>query len=288
MVLKTSPTASGVVVWRRMSVKAFLQLGRNWVFQPKKMVGLQLLAQTGCFYGSEPVVNIVQQIQIVAQRLAQRLEELGNMAQILLCGPQALRRQAAFGRLIVLVILRDAIRRLEPRNSALGANGGIAHLPVALYLVHGLCDVAPGSMGIDQDMVAALAAEQVVDRDTERLALDVPKRHIDGRDGGHGNRPSPPVRTAIEIMPDVFSLKRIAPDQARNEVILQIADDCQLASIQGRIAQAVDALVGFDFQGHEIAARTADNHFRAENFHLLVHSAGQKPAIDDQHLSGHK
>jgi hypothetical protein len=33
-------------------------------------------------------------------------------------------------------------------------------------------------------------------------------------------------------------------------------------------------LVGFDLQGYKIAARTADNHLGAENFHLLVHSAG--------------
>ena len=143
-------------------------------------------------------------------------------------------------------------------------------------------------MGIDQNLVAALASEQVVDRNAERLALDVPQRHVDGRDGGHGHRPSTPVGAAVEIVPDVFRLKRIAPDQARHQVILQIARYRQLASVQSRVAQSVDALVGFDLQGHEIAARTADNHFRAVNFHLLVHSAGQKSAIDDQDLSGHK
>ena len=89
-------------------------------------------------------------------------------------------------------------------------------------------------------------------------------------------------------MPDVFGLKRIAPDQARNKVILQIADDGQFASIQSGVTQTVDALVGFDLQGDEIASGTADNHLCAENFHLLIDSAGQKSAIDDQDLSGHK
>ena len=89
--------------------EAILQLGRNWILQPEEMIGLQLLAQAGCLYGSEPVVNIVQQIQIVTQRFAQRLKELGNMAQILFRGPQALGRQTTLGRLVVLVIFCHAI-----------------------------------------------------------------------------------------------------------------------------------------------------------------------------------
>ncbi len=57
-------------------------------------------------------------------------------------------------------------------------------------------------------------------------------------------------------------------------MIFQIAGDGQLASVQSGVAQPVNTLIGFDFQSYEIAARTADNHFRTENFHLLVHSAG--------------
>jgi hypothetical protein len=37
-------------------------------------------------------------------------------------------------------------------------------------------------------------------------------------------------------MPDVLRLERIATDQARNKVILQIAGDRQLASIQSGVA----------------------------------------------------
>jgi hypothetical protein len=50
-------------------------------------------------------------------------------------------------------------------------------------------------------------------------------------------------------------------------MILEIADDRQLASVQSCVAETVDPLVGFDLQGHEVAARTTNDYFSAENFH---------------------
>ena len=67
--------------------KAILQLRRNRVFQPEKMIRFQLLAQARRLDGREPVVNIVQQVQLIAQGIAQRLKELGYMPQVLFRGP---------------------------------------------------------------------------------------------------------------------------------------------------------------------------------------------------------
>ena len=85
--------------------------------------------------------------------------------------------------------------------------------------VEGFFDVAAVGVGVDEDTLAALAAEQVVDGRVERFALDVPQRHVDGGDGGHRDRAAPPVGSAIEILPDVFDLERIAADEAGKHVL---------------------------------------------------------------------
>ena len=48
-------------------------------------------------------------------------------------------------------------------------------------------------------------------------------------------------------------------DQARDDVVLEIGDDRQLAAVQRGVADAVDALVGLDLQGDEVAARAGDD-----------------------------
>ena len=67
--------------------ESVLQLGRHRIFHPEKMKRLKLLAQTRCLDGSQPMVNIMQQVQIIAKGVAQRLKKLGNMAQIFFRGP---------------------------------------------------------------------------------------------------------------------------------------------------------------------------------------------------------
>ena len=55
----------------------------------------------------------------------------------------------------------------------------------------------------------------------------------------HRHGTASPVRAAIEILPRVFNPTRVAADQARDHVILQIRDDRELATVQGRIADPV-------------------------------------------------
>ena len=54
------------------------------------------------------------------------------------------------------------------------ANGLVAHLLVPRDILKRIVDVFSVGVGIDHQAFTALAAQQVVDRRVERLALDVP------------------------------------------------------------------------------------------------------------------
>jgi hypothetical protein len=65
---------------------------------------------------------------------------------------------------------------------------------------------------------------------------------------------APPVSSAIQILPDIFDLKRITPDQARDNMLSKITYNRKLAPVEGSISKAIDALVGFYLQGSEVSS----------------------------------
>jgi hypothetical protein len=90
---------------------------------------------------------------------------------------------------------------------------------------------------------AALATQQFIERCVERPALDVPQRHVHCVDRTHGHRPLAPIRTAIKILPDVLGLKWVAANDARDDMIGEIACYGKLAAVQRAITQPVNAFV---------------------------------------------
>ena len=89
---------------------------------------------------------------------------------------------------------------------------------------------------IYQHAVAALASEEVVEGCFECLAFDVPERDVDGGNRGHGYGPTPPVCAAIEILPDIFCLKRVATNDAWDHVFGEITCNGEFAPVQSGIA----------------------------------------------------
>jgi hypothetical protein len=81
-----------------------------------------------------------------------------------------------------------------------------------------------------------LAAEQVVDGGVERFALDVPQRDVYGGDGGHGDRATAPVRSAVEILPDVFDVEGVAADETGKHVLGKIRCDGEFAAVERGVA----------------------------------------------------
>src|SRR5437763_10654102 len=125
-------------------------------------------------------------------------------------------------------------------------------------------------MAINHLACSALATEQVVDRCLECFALDVPERHVYCCDGAHRHWPATPVRSPIQVLPDVFCLERIASDQARNYVIAKIARDCEFATIECGIAKAVDTFIGQNFKRDKVPSRRADKHLGVFNLHFYT------------------
>src|ERR1019366_3995500 len=108
----------------------------------------------------------------------------------------------------------------EARNAALRADRAIPHLFVFADFLHGLVDIAPIGVPIHQYPGSALASEQVVRGRVERFAFEIPQSHVDRTDRGHGYRTTAPIRAAIEVLPNVLGLKRVAPNEAGDHMIL--------------------------------------------------------------------
>ncbi len=60
-------------------------------------------------------------------------------------------------------------------------------------------------------------------------------------------------------MPGIFDIARIAADQDRADVVLQVRRHGKLAAVQRGVAHAVHALVRDQLQGDEVAAGAGDD-----------------------------
>ena len=122
-------------------------------------------------------------------------------------------------------------------------------------------------MAVDHHPVAAPTSQELIEGQAGHFALDVPERRIDGRDGAHRHRAPAPIRSTIKVLPDVLDHRRIAADERGDDVLGEVRRDGELAPVQRRVAQAVNALVGFDPEGDEVASGTADNDAASGNLH---------------------
>jgi hypothetical protein len=249
--------------------EGLLVLGRRGVLDPEQAIGLQVLAQAPGLDRREPVVHVVQQVDVVAHSRAHGVEQLGRVAQVLGRVPIVLGRQAGLGGLVLHAAAAHAVDLLQARHAALRADRLVAHGLVAQHLVHRGLDVAAVGMAVDHHVLAAGAAQQLVQRHAGGLGLQVPQRGVHRGDGAHGHRPAPPVGAAVQVVPDVLDLVRVAPDQAGDDMVGEVAGHRQLAAVERRVAQAGEALVGLDLEGDEIAAWAADDDLGAGDLHVF-------------------
>ena len=111
--------------------------------------------------------------------------------------------------------------------------------------------VVSGIVRVEDHLVPHLAAQQIIDRHAQRLALDVPQGDVDGRDGGREDALGREEAAPEEHLPDVFGSHRVLADEQRLEM-LDGADHRKLATGQPRLADARDALVGVDDDKKEV------------------------------------
>ena len=133
--------------------------------------------------------------------------------------------------------------------------------------------VAQAEMGVDADLVANLAAEQAPHGHAERLAEDVPERHLDAGDGAHPDHAEAPEAVLLQHPHGLFDVARVASDQKRRE-ILDGPDHGLGFPLQRRLAPADEVgTVGLDTHEDPVA-------------HLGVHNA-RRQAGDLQRMVLH-
>src|SRR5690606_11477076 len=125
----------------------------------------------------------------------------------------------------------------------------------------------------DHHLVARAAAEQLVERHAGDLGLDVPQRHVDGGDGGHGDGAAAPVGALVEVLPDVLGAERVLADEGGGDVILQVGDDREPTAVRRAGADAVHALAGHRLHGGEVAPGRADDALDLGDLHTWLFRA---------------
>ena len=101
--------------------------------------------------------------------------------------------------------------------------------------------------------VAHAAAEQLVDRYTERLALDVPQCLVDPGDGTHQDRAATIETAPVERLPQIVDPRRVLSDQ----VVRQLMDgrfDRLRASFDDGLSPTDDSLVGVTLRKNQRGA----------------------------------
>ena len=209
--LNTSPTASGVVVCWRISRKlAWSSAGTGSSSQNSRYGSSALPSRAASIGVSRWWTSCSRcRSEPVASR-ARSSNSLGDGG----AGSGAVdhtssRGSSPLGRLVEHVAAAHAVGRGQPRDAALRADRLVAELDVARRprRARRRRVVAVG-VAVDHHPVAARAAEQLVDRQAGRLALDVPQRGVDGGDRGHRHRPAPPVGAVVEVLPGVLDARR--------------------------------------------------------------------------------
>src|SRR5690606_8485688 len=85
------------------------------------------------------------------------------------------------------------------------------------------------------------------------------ERRVYRGDGAHRHRATPPVGALVEVLPGVLDAPRIATDEERQQVVVQVARDGELAAVERGVAEAGDAILRRQLEGDEVPAGTGDD-----------------------------
>ena len=131
-------------------------------------------------------------------------------------------------------------------------NGLLAHIYVVFSGCHDLAVVAPAELqlrSIAAQIITALAAQQLVHRDIEILALDIPQCNINSRNTGVDHRAAalPPESSFVQLVPDDFVIQGIHADHQLCQILYHTEGGILCVAIsQSGFAVAIDAFICID------------------------------------------
>ena len=166
--------------------------------------------------------------------------------------------------------------RIELQRGVAGVDDG----PDLLHHAFVGAEVAAVRVGVEQDVVAHLAAEQLVDRLAQHLAADVPQRDVDAADHvGRGAARAGVGERAERLVPEPLDLRRVLADQQ----LVELADDARDSAVgdpgrRGDLAPAGDALVGADLD-EEVFAPEVPSAFTSHGTSFVIFMASSPPPL---------
>jgi len=188
-------------------------------------------------------VDVVQQLDVVAARVADVLEHLQCALDV---GPDLhvrINRRSETG-LFEIGLLRQVGRAVAAALDADVPEPSLHRPPDALF---DLRERAPAAMCVAIDREPALAAHQLVDGHVRPLALDVPQGLVEPAQRVVEHRAVPPVRAGIGVLPHILDVLGVAPLRKRPEVFVDRRHHRQRSLVERRAAEPVQArLARFD------------------------------------------
>ena len=129
-----------------------LVLRRGRVLHPEQPAVLDSLAEPGGLDGREPVVYVVQQVEVEPEPVAHGLEIGGREVQIGLGGPRLLVGQRG-RRWLVDRALPHPVGAADVRDGGLGPHGPVAEVAEARDIVEQRRHVGAAGVGVDEHAV---------------------------------------------------------------------------------------------------------------------------------------
>ena len=217
-------------------------VGRQSVLEEEQPVRLERLRQPDGLDRRQPLVDVVEKMQVGTDGSADMVEQLDCLAGVPIGVVIGARERLAREALEVDLERQDLSP--DPRPAAvaahLAADGEDARLPVRQDRVEDLGRLASVGVPVDHRRLAALPAPEVVDRHPGDLALDVPERHVDAGDGVVEDRPGPPIRVDGHHVPQVLDVGGVAADEERREILVDRARHEGRSLGERRAAEAVE------------------------------------------------
>ena len=212
---------------------------RHRLLQPEQAELLEVPGKPDGAVHVEAGVHVGRDVDARARRGRHHLDQADHAVVLELAGGRVERVLVEAGDLAAGMAVGVDIEVDLQRGEA--AFEDVIDDPLDLVEVHAGLDLA---IGIDADLVAELAAEEFVDRDLQRLPLEVEERDLDAGQRGdqRAGKAALEHQAAARLFEDRVDRERIAADQAGRQIL---DDGDRLVAAMNAFAQAGHTGVGF-------------------------------------------